>query len=201
MPFFIDNFLDLFTYLDSGIGVFVYIFIYILAVLFLLPASWLSLLAGFLYGKYLGTFIVFISAFLGASFSFYIAKKYFAIRIKEIISKFSKFSLLEKIIQKAGLKLIILTRLSPLFPFSILNYFYGFNQIKYKDFALSLFFIIPGSFLYCSLGSLAKNFNELMNYKVNNNSITTIISILSTCLVVYLLSKYANEIIKDSSHL
>ena len=45
-----------------------------------------------------------------------------------MISKYPKLSLLENIIQKGGLKLIVLTRLSPLFPFSILNYFYGLNN-------------------------------------------------------------------------
>ncbi len=115
-----------------------------------------------------------------------------------MISKYPKLSLLEDIIQKGGLKLIVLTRLSPLFPFSILNYFYGLNNITYKDFSISLICIIPGTFLYCSVGSLLNDLSDIVNLKLSNNLFTTLISIISTSLIIYLLSKYSNEIINES---
>ena len=194
-----NNLLEIVYYLDSGIGILYFAVLYILVVVFILPASWLSLLAGFLYGPYLGTLIVFISAFIGASFSFLLSKKFFSFRIEKIINKFSKLSILEKTIKKGGLKLIMLTRLSPIFPFSLLNYFYGLNKISYKDFSISLVCILPGSYLYSSLGAIANNINEIKDLKGNNNMIINLISIISTALVIYILAKYANEIIKESS--
>jgi len=199
MSFLIDNFLNFLFYLDTGWGILTFIFVYIFSVLLILPASWLSLLAGFLYGPYFGSFIVFISAFSGASISFFLAKEYFVKKIKTVISRFPKIKLLEKIINKGGLKLIILTRLSPLFPFSILNYFYGLNKVSYKDFSIGLIFILPGTYLYCALGSLSNNFDEIKDLRLNGNTITTIISIVSTFLIVYFLTKYSNEVIKESS--
>ncbi len=195
---FFENIIDYLVYLDSVLGIFFFIVIYILIVLLILPASWLSIAAGYLYGTYLGSVIVFISAFIGATISFFIAKKFFSKKVLVIINKFPKLSLLENIIQKGGLKLIILTRLSPLFPFSILNYFYGLNNIKYKDFSVSLICIIPGTFLYCSVGSLLNNLSDIVNLKLNNNLFTTLISIVSTSLIIYFLSKYSNEIINES---
>ena len=199
MSFLIDNFLNFLFYLDSGWGIVTFVFFYIISVLLILPASWLSLLAGFLYGPYFGSIIVFLSAFIGASISFFLAKEYFVKKIETIISRFPKIKLLEKIINKGGLKLIILTRLSPLFPFSILNYFYGLNKVSYKDFSIGLLFIIPGTYLYCALGSLSNNLDEIKNLKLNGNTTTTIISIVSTFLIVYFLTKYSNEVIKESS--
>ena len=199
MSFLIDNFLNFLFYLDTGWGIVTFVFFYIVSVLLILPASWLSLLAGFLYGPYFGSIVVFLSAFIGASISFFLAKEYFVKKIETIISRFPKIKLLEKIINKGGLKLIILTRLSPLFPFSILNYFYGLNKVSYKDFSIGLLFIIPGTYLYCALGSLSNNLDEIKNLKFNNNTITTIISIVSTSLIVYFLTKYSNEVIKESS--
>ena len=199
MSFLIDNFLNFLFYLDSGWGIFTFVFFYIISVLLILPASWLSLLAGFLYGPYFGSIIVFLSAFIGASISFLLAKEYFVKKIATIISRFPKIKLLEKIINKGGLKLIILTRLSPLFPFSILNYFYGLNKVSYKDFSIGLLFIIPGTYLYCALGSLSNNLDEIKNLKLDGNTTTTIISIVSTFLIVYFLTKYSNEVIKESS--
>tara|TARA_B100000965_G_scaffold29463_2_gene21781 strand:- start:438 stop:1031 length:594 start_codon:yes stop_codon:yes gene_type:complete len=192
-----NNFLDIFYYFDSGIGILFFVFIYILAVVLLIPASWLSLLAGYLYGPYYGTLIVFMSAFLGASISFLLSKNFFSSRIQKIMDKFSKLSILEKTIKKGGLKLIILTRLSPIFPFSLLNYFYGLNKISYKDFAISLICILPGSYLYCSLGGIANNLTEISSLETSNNLIINMISIISTLLVIYLSAKYANEIINE----
>ena len=199
MSFLIDNFLNFLFYLDTGWGIVTFVFFYIISVLLILPASWLSLLAGFLYGPYFGSIVVFLSAFIGASISFFLAKEYFVQKIVSIISRFPKIKLLEKIINKGGLKLIILTRLSPLFPFSILNYFYGLNKVSYKDFSIGLLFILPGTYLYCALGSLSNNLDEIKNLKLNGNTTTTIISIVSTFLIVYFLTKYSNEVIKESS--
>ena len=195
---FFENILDFLIYLDSGLGIFFYVVIYIFIVLLILPASWLSIAAGYLYGTYLGSVIVFISAFIGASISFFISKRFLSKKVLDMINKYPKLSLLENIIQKGGLKLIVLTRLSPLFPFSILNYFYGLNNITYKDFSISLICIIPGTFLYCSVGSLLNDLSDIVNLKLNNNLFTSLISIISTSLVIYFLSKYSNEIINES---
>ena len=195
---FFENILDFLIYLDSGLGIFFFVVIYIFIVLLILPASWLSIAAGYLYGTYLGSVIVFISAFIGASISFFISKRFLSKKVLDMIKRYPKLSLLENIIQKGGLKLIVLTRLSPLFPFSILNYFYGLNNITYKDFSISLICIIPGTFLYCSVGSLLNDLSDIMNLKLNNNLFTTLISIISTSLIIYFLSKYSNEIINES---
>ena len=195
---FLENILDFLISLDSGLGIFFFVVIYIFIVLLILPASWLSIAAGYLYGTYLGSVIVFISAFIGASISFFISKRFLSKKVLDMINKYPKLSLLENIIQKGGLKLIVLTRLSPLFPFSILNYFYGLNNITYKDFSISLICIIPGTFLYCSVGSLLNDLSDIVNLKLNNNLFTTLISIISTSLIIYFLSKYSNEIINES---
>ena len=105
---------------------------------------------------------------------------------------------MEKVVEKGGLKLIFLARLSPIFPFGMLNYFYGLNKVKFRDFALGLIGIIPGTFLYCSIGSLAKSIKELKNVQSPNNLYITIAGIISTFLVVYFLTKYSKEYFDNS---
>tara|TARA_B100001113_G_C20623645_1_gene411609 strand:- start:215 stop:547 length:333 start_codon:yes stop_codon:yes gene_type:complete len=105
---------------------------------------------------------------------------------------------METVVQKGGLKLIFLARLSPIFPFSILNYFYGLNNIKFKDFLLGLLGILPGTFLYCSIGSLAKSLQELKQMQSPNNLYLTILSIASTFLVIYFFAKYSKEYFDNS---
>ena len=198
MNIFLENIYNLSFFFNTGIGIFSFVCIYILIVLLILPASWLSLLSGFLYGSYLGSIIVFISASLGASVAFFVSKSFFAKKLKNLFSRYPKLSVMEKVVEKGGLKLIFLARLSPIFPFSILNYFYGLNNVKFRDFAIGLFGIIPGTFLYCSIGSLAKNIQELKNVQSPNNLYMTIVGIISTFLVVYFSAKYSREYFEKS---
>ena len=198
MNIFLENIYNLSFFFNTGIGVFSFVCIYILIVLLILPASWLSLLSGFLYGSYLGSIIVFISASLGASVAFFISKSFFAKKIKTFFSRYPKLRVMEQVVEKGGLKLIFLARLSPIFPFSILNYFFGLNNVKFTDFALGLLGIIPGTFLYCSIGSLAKSIQELKNVQSPNNLYMTTIGIVSTFLVVYFLAKYSREYFENS---
>ncbi len=198
MNIFLENIYNLSFFFNTGIGIFSFVCIYILIVLLILPASWLSLLSGFLYGSYLGSIIVFFSASLGASVAFFVSKSFFSKKLKNLFSPYPKLSVMEKVVEKGGLKLIFLARLSPIFPFSILNYFYGLNNVKFRDFAIGLLGIVPGTFLYCSIGSLAKNIQELKNVQSPNNLYITSIGIISTFLVVYFSAKYSREYFEKS---
>ena len=201
MTHLFENIYDLAFFFNTNIGILAFIIFYILIVLLILPASWLSLLSGFLYGSYLGSIIVFFAAAIGASVAFFISKSFLSIKLKKVINNFPKSTLMEQVVQKGGLKLILLARLSPIFPFSILNYFYGLNNIKFRDFALGLLGIIPGTFLYCSIGSLAKSLQDLKNLRPTSNLFITIISVISTLMVVYFSAKYAREYINESKEL
>jgi len=198
MNIFLENIYNMSFFFNTGIGIFSFVCIYILIVLLILPASWLTLLSGFLYGSYFGSIIVFISASIGASVAFFVSKSFFAKKLKNLFSRYPKLSVMEKVVEKGGFKLIFLARLSPIFPFSILNYFYGLNNVKFKDFALGLLGIIPGTFLYCSIGSLAKSIQDLKNVQSSNNLYMTIIGVVSTSLVVYFLAKYSKEYFENS---
>ena len=193
MNIFLDNIYNLSFFFNTGLGIFAFVCIYILIVLLILPASWLSLLSGFLYGTYFGSIIVFISASIGATVAFFISKSFFTKKLKNLFSRYKKLSVMEQVVKKGGLKLILLARLSPIFPFSILNYFYGLNNVKFRDFAIGLLGIIPGTFLYCSIGSLAKSLQDLKHLQTTNNLYMTIIGVVSTFLVVYFSAKYSRE--------
>ncbi len=193
MNTFLENIYNLLFFFNTGIGIFAFVCIYILIVLLILPASWFSLLSGFLYGSYFGSIIVFTSASIGASVAFFISKRFFSKKLQKLFIRYPKLSVMEQVVKKGGLKLIFLARLSPIFPFSILNYFYGLNNIKFRDFVIGLVGIIPGTFLYCSIGSLAKSLQDLKNVQLTSNFFMSIISIVSTLLVVYFSAKYSRE--------
>jgi uncharacterized membrane protein YdjX (TVP38/TMEM64 family) len=56
---------------------------------------------------------------------------------------------------REGFKIVLLTRLSPVFPFNLLNYAYGLTGVSLKDYVLASIGMIPGTIMYVYIGSLA----------------------------------------------
>ena len=195
----VNNFIP---FLSSPLGVFVFAFVYVIWVSFLLPGSWLSMLSGFLYGTWLGSLVVFVGAFIGAHITFYLGRTFLKEWAQKKVSNFPKVQIMEKGVKREGLKVSLLTRLSPLFPFGLLNFTYGLSEVKVRDFTLGMIGILPGTVLYCSLGSLAlkvSNFGEVLSGRSNTSSfIWGLISILSTILIVILVLRSIRKINQDS---
>ncbi|MGL5796420.1 MAG: TVP38/TMEM64 family protein, partial [Waterburya sp.] len=66
-----------------------------------------------------------------------------------------KFQAIDQAIGREGLKIVLLTRLSPIFPFNFLNYGLGITGVSLKDYVLGSVGIIPGTIMYVYIGSLA----------------------------------------------
>jgi uncharacterized membrane protein YdjX (TVP38/TMEM64 family) len=66
-----------------------------------------------------------------------------------------KLLAVERALSKEGLTLVVLTRLSPAFPFSFLNLAYGLSDVSHRDYIIGLIAILPGTLLFCALGELA----------------------------------------------
>ena len=66
-----------------------------------------------------------------------------------------KFKAIDEAVGKEGLKIVILTRLSPVFPFNLLNYAYGITNVSLKDYVIGSLGMIPGTIMYVYIGSLA----------------------------------------------
>ena len=194
----VNNFVP---FLSSSLGIFVFAFVYVIWVSCLLPGSWLSMLSGFLYGTWLGSLIVFLGAFIGAHVTFYLGRTLLKDWAQKKISNFPKIKIMEKAVKREGLKVIFLTRLSPLFPFALLNFTYGLSEVRVLDFTLGMIGIIPGTILYCSLGSLAlkvSNFGDVLSGRSETSSfIWSLISITSTILVVILILRSTRKFNQD----
>ena len=206
MSHYLENLVNSFIpFLSSPFGILVFALVYVLWVSCLLPGSWLSMLSGFLYGTWLGSLVVFVGAFVGAHLTFYLGRTFLKEWSQQKVSNFPKVQIMEKAVQREGLKVILLTRLSPLFPFGLLNLTYGLSEIKVLDFTIGMVGILPGTILYCSLGSLAlkvSSFGEVISGRSETSSfIWSLISILSTILIVILVLRSIRKINQDSKSL
>lgn len=139
----------------GSIGAIVFIGIYIIATIVFLPAFILTLGAGVLFGVWLGSIYVFIGATLGSIAAFlggrYLARDWVA---KKIAGN-DQFSSIDRAVGKEGLKIVLLTRLSPAFPFNLLNYAFGVTGVSAKDYIIGSIGMIPGTIMFVYIGSLA----------------------------------------------
>ncbi len=136
-------------------GPFAFILGYIAAVVAFAPASLLTLAAGGIFGLWRGALFVFVAATLGSTLAFLIARYLARAAVQRRIEGDPRFAAIDRAIAREGRKIAFLLRLSPVFPFNLLNYALGLTGIRLGDYVIASLGMIPGTFLYVYLGYLA----------------------------------------------
>ncbi|MCT0252509.1 TVP38/TMEM64 family protein [Synechocystis sp. CS-94] len=136
-------------------GAIAFILLYVVATVAFLPGSILTLGAGVVFGVILGSVYVFIGATLGATGAFLVGRYLARGWVSKKIAGNQKFKAIDEAVGKEGLKIVLLTRLSPVFPFNLLNYGYGVTGVSLKNYVIGSLGMIPGTITYVYIGSLA----------------------------------------------
>ncbi len=140
--------------LGSG-GAIAFIVLYIIATVAFFPGSVLTLGAGAVFGVVQGFFYVFIGATLGATLAFLVGRYVARGWVSKKIEGNQKFKAIDRAVGQEGFKIVLLTRLSPVFPFTLLNYALGVTQVSLRDYFFGSVGMIPGTLMYVYIGSLA----------------------------------------------
>jgi len=155
----IADWLKLFLDWVSGLGAagaVVFVGIYILACVLFIPGSLLTLGAGAIYGVVWGSVIVSVASTLGAVAAFCVGRYFARDWIGKKVEANPKFKSIDQAVAKEGWKIVGLTRLSPIFPFNLLNYAYGLTRVSLPHyFFASWIGMMPGTVMYVYLGSAA----------------------------------------------
>ena len=186
--------------LQSPAGALLFIPLYAVWVTLLLPGVWASMLAGALYGTWWGSLIVFVGACLGAEAAFLLGRTWLRGWAMRRLEAFPKLQAVEQAVSGEGLKLVLLTRLSPAFPFSLLNLAYGLSEVSLRDYTLGLIGIIPGTILFCGLGALAGDvarFGDVLSGEADPFTWTLrVVGIAATVASVWLVGRAAQRALK-----
>lgn len=130
---------------------------YCIAEILAVPAIPLTASAGYLFGPVKGTAIVLLSASIAAGLSFQIGRTLLRDYVENLLKDYPKFAKIDKAIGKEGFKLMLLLRLSPIFPFALSNYLYGASSIKFPAFFFgTLLGFAPGTLAYVYTGYVGK---------------------------------------------
>lgn len=130
-----------------------FVVIYAVLVAISVPgAGFLSIFAGFLFGLTTGVPAVIIGATIGATILFLVVRSAFGAGLAAKAGPFmAKF---EKGLKENELSYLFILRLVPIFPFFIVNIVPPLFDVKLRNYVLTtLLGIIPGSFVYVSVGN------------------------------------------------
>jgi uncharacterized membrane protein YdjX (TVP38/TMEM64 family) len=132
----------------------VYALFYAVGALLLLPGSVMTMLGGALFGLAQGTASVFVGATTGASLAFlvsrYVARDWVAGRV----ASRAGLAKIDRAVGEQGFRIVLLLRLSPLFPFNALNFMLGLTRVRFVDYVLASVGMLPGTLLYVYYGKL-----------------------------------------------
>ena len=180
-----------------GQAVFAYFLAYVVATVAAIPAVILTLAGGFLFGLWKGVALVSVSSVSGATAAFLLGRTLAREWVRRIISAQPRFSALDRAIQRRGFWVVLLTRLSPAFPFNVLNYLYGVTAVPLRSYVLASWLgMIPGTVLYVYFGSIAGSLGQLLSGHTAKSPATYVllgIGLLATLGVTILVTRLASR--------
>ena len=185
---------------------------YILACVLLVPGSILTLGAGFLAATIwsdnlvlaiaLGTVAVSLGSVTGASAAFLLGRTLARDWVAGKVSTNTKFRAIDEAVGKTGFKMVFLVRLSPIFPFNLLNYALGLTKVKFRAYFLASWIgMLPGTVMYVYLGSVAQNLTTLAAGQVQAGIAQRVllwVGLLATIVVVVLVTRTARRALAET---
>jgi uncharacterized membrane protein YdjX (TVP38/TMEM64 family) len=158
--------------------------------------------AGLLFGVVWGSVYVFVASTAGAILAFWIGRYLLRDWVAKKIDGNAKFQAIDTAVGQSGFKIVLLTRLSPAFPFNLLNYAYGVTGVSLRDYSLASIGMIPATILYVYIGSLAGSIATLgTNTKVSDPKIqlaAQVLGLVATIVVTVYITRLAQKALAET---
>jgi uncharacterized membrane protein YdjX (TVP38/TMEM64 family) len=184
----------------AGMGV--YALLYIVACIFFIPGSLLTLGAGAIYGVVTGSILVSASSTLGATAAFLVGRYFARDWIAKKIEGNQRFTTIDNAVADEGWRIVGLTRLSPVFSFNLLNYAYGLTRVSLREYVLASWIgMMPGTVMYVYIGSLAGDLASIGSETAEAPSgaqwIINIVAFIATVLVTIYVTRIAKKALAE----
>ena len=135
-------------------GVLLFVLGYVAATVAFVPGSLLTIAAGAIFGLAKGTALVFVAATLGASAAFLVSRYLARPLVERRLTGNDRFVAVDRAVGQEGRKIVFLLRLSPVFPFNLLNYALGLTKVSFRDYILASAGMLPATLLYVYYGKI-----------------------------------------------
>ncbi|MFM9961050.1 MAG: TVP38/TMEM64 family protein [Planctomycetaceae bacterium] len=176
---------------------------YIPASLFFFPASLLTLSGGFAFGVVKTVIAVSLGSTVGATSAFLAGRTLLRGLIEHRVAADPRFRALDAAVAEHGFKIVMLTRLSPVLPFNLLNYAFGLTKVRLRDFVLASWIgMFPGTLLYVSIGSAAKSLSDIFSGRSEGGVAQKVmfgVGLVVTLVVTVLMARIAKKALADAT--
>jgi uncharacterized membrane protein YdjX (TVP38/TMEM64 family) len=184
-------------------GPLVFIAGYAIAVIAFVPASLLTLAAGAIFGIGEGVAYVFAAAVLGSSLAFLISRHLARTAIERRLAGNAKFAAIDRAVGQQGRRIVFLLRLSPAFPFNLLNYGLGLTSVRFADYLAASVGMLPGTLLYVYSGKTVGDVAALAGGATPDRSGSYYallgIGLLATAVVTVLVTRIARRALEEAT--
>lgn len=201
---YVSGYLPTFVTWVNSLGVWgpvVFIAGYVVAAVAFVPGSVLTLAAGAIFGLAKGVMIVFIAAVLGSAAAFLVSRYVARGAIERRLAGNTRFAAIDRAVGAHGRKIVFLLRLSPVFPFNLLNYGLGLTQVSFADFIIASVGMLPGTLLYVYYGKLAGDVAALASgsalEKGTGYYAVLLLGLVATVVVTTLVTRIARRALAD----
>lgn len=140
---------------SGPMGPVLFVLAYVGASVTFVPASMFTMAAGALFGLLPGVALVMLAAVLGASACFAIARGAGRGLVERRLGRDRRVAAIDRAVGARGFTVVFLLRLTPVLPFSPLNYGLGLTRVRYRDFLAGSVGMVPAVFMYVSAGAAA----------------------------------------------
>ena len=190
----------------NGIGVWgpiVFILGYAVAVVALLPAFLLTLAAGAIFGIGAGVAYVFAAAVAGSSLAFLVSRYLARAAIEDRLAGNVKFAAIDRAVGQQGRRIVFLLRLSPAFPFNLLNYALGLTSVRFADYLVASVGMLPGTLLYVYSGKAVGDVAALAGGAQHERGATEFallaVGLCATAIVTVLVTRIARRALDEAT--
>jgi uncharacterized membrane protein YdjX (TVP38/TMEM64 family) len=184
-------------------GPVVVVLVYVAATVLLIPGSALTIASGTLFGLPVGLMVALTGANLGALAAFLLARTRLRAKIARWAEESGKVRLLDRAIGANGFKLVLLLRLSPAFPFTVLNYLFGLTAVRPGAYVLAnLLGMLPGGLLYVYLGAAARDAlaGDLYAGAGTYQQLVKYAGLFATLAAVWVITRIARNALRATEH-
>ncbi len=175
----------------------VFIGLYVVATVLMLPGLILTITAGFIFGLPGGVALVSVASVLGATAAFVLGRFLARDWIAERVTAWPRFSALDRAIGKRGFLIVLLVRLSPVFPFNLLNYALGLTGVPLRHYVLASWIgMFPATVLYVWAGTFAQSLTTAASGEVDTGvagQLLLALGLVATLVVTIVVTRLARR--------
>ncbi|MCI0434852.1 MAG: TVP38/TMEM64 family protein, partial [Gemmatimonadetes bacterium] len=152
---------------------------------------------GAIFGLAQGIALASLASVAGATAAFFIGRTIARGWVSHRVESLPRFRALDRALAQKGFLIVMLTRLSPLFPFNLLNYAYGLTAVRVRDYVVASWLgMLPGTALYVYLGAAAADLAQVAAGNFDSGSggrVLLVIGLLATVAVAILVARTASR--------